>query len=173
MTMSYSTEYKILLKRNHLCICCKKQDSYTLAGRSLCYECAEKQRESKRIERQNNYQKIKDRKKAAYDKCVAEHRCVRCGKELPSDYKLKSCRTCRIKCSKTWKNYIINKYGFNEWNRRQTRGNNGLCWQCNKKPIKIGKMCEECYKKQVNIALKSLETINKRTHIWRKLNQTL
>lgn len=38
----YARDTYALLKRLHLCIQCKAQDAYTLAGRARCYECTEK-----------------------------------------------------------------------------------------------------------------------------------
>ena len=38
-------EWYHLLKERHICPSCKRQDAYTLAGRTYCMECAEKMRE--------------------------------------------------------------------------------------------------------------------------------
>lgn len=165
--------YNKLLKRNHLCICCKGQDAYTLGGRSLCYDCAEKQRLTKRIYTRNNAQKIKDRKKIARERLIQEHKCVRCGKPLPTDYGLKSCKICRAKSAAAWQRYIITRYGFEEWWRRANRGKHGLCWRCNKKPIEIGKMCKSCYDSAVRTGRKNLKAINNETHIWRSKNDQI
>ena len=35
----YMKEYRDLLKKQHLCQNCKKQDAYTLMGKIYCYEC--------------------------------------------------------------------------------------------------------------------------------------
>lgn len=43
-------DYRKLLKKHHICRDCKKQDAYTLAGRTYCAECAQKQAEAKRNE---------------------------------------------------------------------------------------------------------------------------
>ena len=170
---NYGKQYRELLKRNNLCTICKKQDAYTLGGRSLCQDCAEKTRLAKKAERESEPEKIKARKKAYRGKLISEHRCVRCGCNLQKNYPLKTCKTCRVKQSKTWERYIIKTKGIDEWVRRNTRGNNGLCCKCNKNPIEIGKLCKICYDKSVIVAKENLKSINMENHIWRsklKLN---
>lgn len=41
----YMREYRQTLKENKMCVCCGKQDAYTLVGRKICYECLEKYHE--------------------------------------------------------------------------------------------------------------------------------
>lgn len=171
--LNENISYNALKKRNHLCICCKRQDAYTLGGRSLCYDCAEKQRLAKRVYMRENAEKIHARKKKARERYVKEHRCVRCGKSLPDGYPLKTCKKCLARCAEGWKRYTIKRYGFDEYWRKKTHGKNGLCWQCNKKPIEIGKMCKDCHAAAVERGLKSLQYINKEKHIWRAENELI
>lgn len=170
---NYGKKYRELLKRNHLCTICKKQDAFTLAGRSLCQDCAEKTRLAKKAEREAEPEKIKARKKAYREKYIAEHKCVRCGRQLREDYPLKTCKTCLVKQSNRWKKYIIKTKGFDEYLRRSTRGKNGLCCKCNKKPIEIEAMCKECYEKTIIVAKENLKAIDMENHIWRRLNRLI
>ena len=38
----YMKAYRQMLKENKRCVCCGKQDSFTLIGKKICYECLEK-----------------------------------------------------------------------------------------------------------------------------------
>lgn len=38
----YMREYRKMLKENKMCVCCGKQDAFTLIGKKICYECLEK-----------------------------------------------------------------------------------------------------------------------------------
>ena len=44
-------EWRRKLKAAHLCRDCKKQDAYTLSGRTRCAECAEREAEAQRKRR--------------------------------------------------------------------------------------------------------------------------
>lgn len=41
----YMREYRQAFKENKMCVCCGKQDAFTLIGRKICYECLEKYHE--------------------------------------------------------------------------------------------------------------------------------
>lgn len=74
--MSSYTETSNYFRTNHRCIRCGKQDAYTLGHRSLCYECAEYNRERVKIWAH----KHKDERKAKYERLKASGICVNCKK---------------------------------------------------------------------------------------------
>lgn len=155
------SEWDAKLKEFHLCHDCKKQDAYTLAGRTYCYECAEKQRIKKEQDRKDPCKLAKMRAASAKhkEKYQQEGRCTRCGKRLEHESRL--CGACAEK------------------ERRVTKKSKGLpprllgimCWQCNKKPCADGhKLCADCYEKKVKVALQNLGRVDRENHPWRKLS---
>lgn len=93
-----TSEFNDLLRKNHFCIHCKKQDAYTLAGRSLCYKCAELNRTGmqRRMQVPAKKEQILQYRKERYQRLVAEHRCTTCRKPLESDYQFRDCVSCRV-----------------------------------------------------------------------------
>lgn len=89
-------EYRNLLKKHHFCRDCKKQDAFTLNGRTYCAECAEKIAERKRNERKKDGgEKERIACKKHREKNKKEHKCVYCGRKMPEDYNYKTCVYCR------------------------------------------------------------------------------
>lgn len=152
--MSYSTERYYLYKKLNMCVNCGKQDAYTLVGRALCQDCAEKEATRKR---QRDKSLRQTQRKALRQKHIENHECVVCGKPLPKDYKYKSCTQCR---------------NYNKLRERTdktfTRGENGVCYLCNKKTSMENKrLCKNCYEKIVLVALQNLKHVNIKKHIWK------
>lgn len=155
------TEYRRLLKKHHLCRECKKQDAYTLAGRTYCCECAERGRKAKAEARKDDEkrEKMLESKRQQLARYIAERKCVRCGKGL----KEKERRLCSI-CA------AIQRQDMRKSRIKRglptCRGVNGICWQCNKKPVLEGKkVCAECYAvKLANLAKVRPPSAN---HPWR------
>jgi hypothetical protein len=153
--LQYGKEYRSMCKRLKVCVYCLCQDAYTLAGRSACFDCAEKY--AKR--RKEKYSAI-DRsayRKELRQRHIANHECTVCGKKLPQEYKYKTCKGCMA---------------YNKLRQRTSetfsRGKYGLCWTCNKQPAIQGKgLCKDCYDRQLSILRKI--PINK-NHKWRNLN---
>lgn len=69
-------------KEDRRCTKCGVQDEYTLQGRSLCMECAAKGANASAIK---------------YQKRINNHRCGRCGAELPQGYYYILCEKCKEK----------------------------------------------------------------------------
>ena len=151
-------EYRRLLKKNHICRDCRKQDAYTLAGRTYCFECAEKGRKAKAQARKDPEKRAKMllQKRQQIGRYITENKCVRCGKQLRDRKRM--CGVC---------------YELQRRAQRKSRGATprglGLCWQCNKKPCIDGKkLCEVCYEWKLPIALANLEKSRKDNHPWKK-----
>lgn len=127
-------ENRALLKSLHICRDCKRQDAYTLAGRTYCAACAAKHAERQRRRREDEEARAKD---AAACRRWRESRgglCKRCGRRKAQAGKT-ICRMCSVK-------RIEHRRGDVNW----PRGANGYCWQCNKAPAMDGKrLCPECY----------------------------
>ncbi len=92
-------EYRHKLKQAHLCRDCKKQDAYTLGGRTYCFDCAEKQRLYKAEMRKDPVKRVRmlEQHRAMQMRYEQAHRCKLCGKSLPKDYKFKTCGLCRTR----------------------------------------------------------------------------
>lgn len=86
------------------------------------------------------------------------HFCRECGKQ--DAYTLNGRAKC-AECVERDTELRRQKRGYRpKWEKERTekpevnspRGDNGICWQCNKKPIAPGhKLCEDCYQMKVRI----------------------
>lgn len=140
----YSRETYALLKRLHLCVNCKKQDAYTLSGRPRCYECTERNNMNAKKSRENKPKEdINKYRNALRQRHREEHRCIYCGKQLVAADRHTSCYRCRLKANKL----KVDKRRKNGVLARDTLRDNGICWNCSKRPVMPGKkLCAECYK---------------------------
>lgn len=124
-----------------ICTRCGKEDAYTIAGRKLCHECCEENRERGRQYFSTDKGRAiqRESRKRTWAKREAEGLCVRCGKRPPKQTS-KMCAICTIKQI----NY--NRMRYREKNDpNYPRGANGICYQCNKRPAEAGKrLCPEC-----------------------------
>lgn len=143
------------LKRVHRCRDCGRIDAYTLVGKTRCAVCVQKSTERKRVLRDKEMEKEKQRE--IREKRKAEHKCVYCGKGLAEGYKYATCQKCRSKQAEYQRHYRANKFNSNF-----PRGANDICYQCNKKTVILGKkLCQECYNKKMEIVDK-MNQINKK-----------
>lgn len=126
-------------KLHQRCIECHQIDAYTLNGRSLCAVCAEKSREAKRTEYQMKREELNQRHKKWYEDAKANGKCVKCGASLEPGSIYVRCQKCR------------NKAAYRDKLKRASkpqRGDNGICYICNRNPKAPDKnCCEECYPK--------------------------
>lgn len=152
-------EYRGKMKQAHICRDCKKQDAYTLAGHTYCFECSEKQRLAKQKARADPAKKEKMllQKREQIDRYRSENKCLRCGKKLHNEKRL--CEICY------------------EIQRRELRKSRGsiprlygiICWQCNKQPCMDGrKLCPDCYEKAVKVVCENRKKVDMKNHPWRK-----
>ncbi len=154
--------YRDMLKRNHFCRECLRKDAYTLAGRVYCAECTEKRK------RQRHFSSTRESlakdcviHKTLRDKRRLEHKCPRCGKQLEQSDTHVYCTICRNRSRKASNKYRAKK-GANF-----PRGENGICWQCNKNPAIDGKrLCAQCYAKMLKIRAVIPKQPN---HPWKKM----
>jgi len=160
----YDRESYIFWKSLQRCVRCHKQDAYTLAGRARCAECVEINRAEKAAFREKNHERLLGGNKDWYYRMKAEHRCVLCARPLDDD-RHTTCAGCRAKRRRKH----AEKRGGQGAN--YPRGDNGICWLCNKRPaVRDGGQCEIC----AAISKKNLEKANavrdKENHPWRKLD---
>ena len=156
-------EWRRMLKEHHICRSCKRQDAYTLNGRTYCAECAGKGAEKQRNWREKHPGANAAAVKRSFEKRVAEGRCKYCGDPLPDDG-YKSCPTCRARMRKLNAEYRAAK-GVN-----QPRGGNGYCWQCNRRPAQEGfRLCRECRDMKLGILAKiNGKPHDNADHVWRR-----
>lgn len=151
----YDRDYQDKLKKHHLCIRCRKQDSYTLAGRSLCFECAEYYRERQKTNYKQDREKVLSLNYEKRLECINNNLCSRCLKRK-TDGIHKVCAVCR--------------QTQNAKRRAKTTYSPGLvCYHCHKPldgQIKDNglpsKLCSSCYKKTVKLAIKNSKKRNKK-----------
>lgn len=139
-------------KSHQRCTICGKQDAYTLSGHTKCADCSEKHSEAAKTYNQEHKDKISAYKKKKYNQNkqyrIENHLCTTCGKKLDENYTYNTCQMCRYKRREYYKKEAI-KNGVIPG----CRGENGICYICNKEKATHGKLCDECYKK----AIKSLQ----------------
>lgn len=154
-------EYYQLLKAHHICPHCKQQDAYTLAGRTYCAECVEKDRTRQDARRQDPAERSRS---AAANKARREARkaaglCASCGKASPVCGTL-VCAACREKRRRACERY------------RRAKGTqphiSGLCYRCNREtPIEGKRLCRSCYEAVLPITLENNKKAWGKPHPWR------
>ena len=151
-------EYRALRKKYHMCTICGNKDAFTLNGRALCSECAEKKAEYERERRKNDefrtkinaYQRdyIKRKKSAGL--------CVTCGKPVSNGHI--TCERClskeRQRAEKTRRENGILPYSLRYIGET-------CCLCCKNKALENKKMCKECYEKMALIGTQNLEKARK------------
>lgn len=163
-------EWKDKLKANHLCVNCKQTDAYTLAGRRLCAECAERAAESVRKKRASDesYRLNAVQRTAAWRKRKAdEHCCPRCGKSLSDGYEKKLCVECLAYARKRNEG-IRREKGVRTW---EMRNEEGTCFICGKPSIPGKRMCQSCYEHRLPGMMKNLQKAHE-NQVWRTAKAT-
>lgn len=137
--MTDRTANKAYYHSRRRCTLCGKQDAYTLNDRSLCAECAEKRRVITANYRKAHMEQWKA-KRAEWDKSRrAAGLCHTCGK--PVNNGKARCPLCQSKENRRNREKRLDDGLVN-----LPRGENGICWTCNKRPALDGKrLCRECY----------------------------
>lgn len=155
-------DYRSMLKRNHFCRDCLRQDAYTFAGRVYCAECTEKRKRQRHANTTEEARaKDAEKHKALRDIRREAHLCVRCGKQLEQSDSHVYCATCRMRAR------IATRKHRDKLSVNYPRGENGICWQCNKNKALSGKrLCEQCYRHMLEIRKNIPKQLN---HPWKKI----
>lgn len=141
-----------LLKKYHYCTVCGKQDAYTLAGRILCFECAEKKNKKQREDYHKKREYHSLRKKQLREFRKLNGLCIECG-EIAVEGRVRCEKHLalgrhRAEKHKTQKGVIS----------RAISVELGYCEMCCKRFATKGKLCEECYEK----AMRGISAANKK-----------
>ena len=99
MWAEYDRDTYYWLKQGHFCTKCRKQDAYTLNGRSLCYECSVKDAKRHRDKRISNNEKVRKHDREHRNSLIEKGICPKC-KSRPLTKGYKSCAYCRAKIRK-------------------------------------------------------------------------
>lgn len=119
------------------CTYCHEQDAYTMMGRSYCGECARKNRDAKREVYPIRSAEINLRDRTAYQERKEKRLCVKCAKPLEPGNNRVRCLACTRKLSIHDKLAVLDK---------PLRGDNGVCWMCNKREkLPDKRCCAVCY----------------------------
>lgn len=141
-----------LLKKHHYCTACRKQDAYTLSGKILCFECAEKLNKQHREDYHRRKEYHLSHKKQLREYRKSNGLCIDCGKKAVEG---------RVRCKK---HLAIER--FRAEKHRAKKGvipramsvELGYCEMCCKEFATKGKLCDECYEK----AMRGLFLANKK-----------
>ena len=162
--MTKQAEYRRWLHSKGLCCDCKQRDAYTMNGRWRCAECGEKFT-ARQLELRDTGRRDKENESARKRTAARKEAglCVQCGKPAKNG---------KCRCERCLKR---NCEGKKESFRRQhpetnlPRGDNSLCWQCNKIPALDGqRLCQSCRDLCAAQALKLPR--DRSGHFWKKLN---
>lgn len=158
--MSSQAANKVYYKSRQRCVLCGQQDAYTMNNRSLCAECAEKRRVLTANYRNEHPEQIKAYR-AEYEKSRrAAGLCHACGK--PTENGRSRCPRCREKENRRRREKVREDGLVN-----LPRGENGICWTCNKRPALRGKrLCRECMERQMDVLQNSAWPMRKP---WKRL----
>lgn len=149
-----------------LCTRCGREDAYTMAGRSLCSDCAEQEAARKRKRREKDPEAKRLSDKRLREKRRKEGLCLWCGKPIAHGNYL--CERCK-RNDKVRRHERRIAAGIN-W----PRGDNGICWQCNMEPVIPGKkLCPACYEKALDSIQHCREAARdgRKNHFWRRDNE--
>ncbi len=162
--MSPQAEYRRWLHSKGLCVDCKQRDAFTMNGRWRCAECGEKYNQRTSELRKGGRGK---KEQEAANRRNAERReaglCVQCGKPAVSG------KTRCLRCLEQNRRSAARKFRRQYPETNFPRGDNGICYLCNKQPALEGKkLCQSCYDLRAAQALKLPRDRN--GHFWKKLN---
>lgn len=139
------------LKAEGRCTECGKIDSYTMNGRSMCYECTEKRnaRRRERYKNAENKEAILEYMRQRREKLKELGICTECGKRK-AELGHSRCSVCLAKHK--------NQQAQKRWHSASMRGRDGLCSTCRKNPVKEGyKICESCYQNLCQAGIKGAQ----------------
>lgn len=152
-------------KSRHLCCNCHMKDAYTMNGRALCAECADKANKAKKRDYAERGDEIRQRNRNAYAERKANGLCVKCGKPKEPGNTRVRCLRCTRKQSRAEHIKLENEAPLV---RNYPRGDNGICYICNRNPIAPGKRCcDGCYPALKGAMLHARVLVNADIHIWR------
>lgn len=136
----YAAAYKAAVyyerKKSGVCTMCGKEDAFTMIGRSRCAECAERQNQNHRKNRNREWFLSR------YSERKAKGLCVDCGKPAMEGHVRCAYHYDRVsRSTKKWLKHKLESDGVNS-----PRGGNGFCYRCNKQKALPGmKVCQSCY----------------------------
>lgn len=141
-------------KSTGTCTICGKEDAYTMIGRSLCAECAERNNEQHKKRRGEGAEWVEREKlqhREKYNMRKRKHLCVMCGNVMRENYSFFRCEHCRQYGRYWYRKKSPEKIGHSEAH------NFNLCVWCIKRPAAHGKLCEVCYPKSLKNIAKAQE----------------
>lgn len=159
---AYDRESYRFWKSLGVCTRCQTQDAYTLAGRPLCGGCAEREAGYDRKRRKVHGEEINRDRRERYAARKAAGLCPKCGGEREPGF---------VKCKKCRAADAIRSRKYKQARRPETntpRGDNGICYWCNKAPSIPGKrLCVDCMAKASEEARRRFHRENA-AHPWRQ-----
>ena len=163
MTEIKRTQYWFYRARS-VCTNCGKEDAFTMAGRSRCFECNKKKLSKQRFKRNNDYVVKEDNIKycrARYWKLKEAGICTRCGKRK-TKYGRSRCELCLGKDRMSYERNKPAGVGYFD---------ETMCRRCKKNPPIDGKkLCENCYNKSLAALNIAMQMRDNSKHIWRTFN---
>ena len=145
-------EFRALRKKAGVCRDCGREDAYTMAGRTYCAECAEKDRRRKEMARKDPEKRermlTQNRKKVARHKAAGI--CPCCGKR-PTHPGKALCGTCLAK-QRRYAYKRRHENGQRTWSER-TDGHG--CFLCGAPCIPGKKLCEKHMRQRIENLRKS------------------
>lgn len=150
----YKRESRAFFHGLERCTECGAKDAYTMNGRWLCSECAEKFNDYNRAYYERNADGIAERRKALRSYRREHHLCTTCGKALAEAYPYNICEVCRA-ADRRKRGRLRREKGIiprSQWREL------GLCMRCGAPRMqgwlawehKEIELCEKCYQDSVD-----------------------
>lgn len=149
----YRRETRAFFHGLERCTECGAKDAFTMNGRWLCADCAEKYREYNRKYYERNADNVANRRKAVRSYRRDHHLCTECGKPLSESYSYNTCEVCRA-ANRRKRGILRRQKGIiprSQWREL------GLCMRCGAPRMKGWlawehkeiELCEKCYSDSV------------------------
>lgn len=137
-------------KDRNRCVQCRKQDAFTLNGRSFCAECVSKYGEYRKKYEESHAEELSQRRKAQREYRAANGLCTKCGRPLEDSW-YKTCPKCRARSAKA-KREENSRKGKPTIDEKRMRSFEGYCYKCGE-PAMEGenvrgtsiRLCPRCY----------------------------
>lgn len=147
------------LKSKDICVRCRKEKALT--GRTLCYECTEKDIEKSKRYREKNHSKIRQKENARWKIWRSKGLCGRCGKVHTGEKSL--CTECSIKKNR----YLTEKKRSSGHIDRSIRVELGKCYYCGDVAIEGKKVCKQHYESRVKAIIENRKNVDTEKHYFR------
>ena len=132
-------EFRAIRKKAGVCRDCGKEDAYTMGGRTLCADCAEKSAKAKREARKDPEKRLRqyESHRKMTEQRKRDGRCPLCGRPVTGEHI--HCNVCNAK-NRNYLRQRRHERGQMSWGDRT---NGSRCFLCGEPCVEGKKLCEK------------------------------